>query len=129
MASHPTRLNFTLKMEAKDLFEAFGNHVPDYTASLPNDNVHCREDVTPHKSGKVRIVSRIWQVRCVIVSRRSASEWQRSMLACNLKQGQRSCGQAKWVGGGPRMMYDVKSTVCVKYDQNKPKSNGSTFVS
>jgi len=47
------------------------------------------------------------------------------MLACNLKQGQRSFGQTRW---GKRVMYDIKSTVCVNYDQNKPKSSGSWCV-
>jgi len=36
-----------------------GNDVPDHTASRPSIKVYCLEDVTPKKSGKLRIVSQI----------------------------------------------------------------------
>jgi hypothetical protein len=50
----PQRLNFRT-FHSED--GGFGKHLPDYMASRPNFNVHCREDDRPHESGKVRIIT------------------------------------------------------------------------
>jgi len=61
----PQGLNFRIfhsEDGGRRFIQGFGNRVPDYMASRPDISVHCLEDVTPQKSGKVRIVSQIWRV-------------------------------------------------------------------